>query len=743
MPHQSVAQHVSNFLVAWRWPLLAAGLLATALAYRPAHHLQFDRSIEKMFAPGDPLLAPYEQLKRTFGGNEVVMAAYVDPKLMSARGIARLQSLTDRLSHVAGVDAVVSLSNTRLKEDIVNDSVFSRAYIEVFTGYAIGADRQTTGVVCMLVSESNAPCPRAETIARIREIVEKHDASGVVIGEPVMVVEGFRALEEDGELLGWVSTIFLMATIVYCFRSVRWVLVPIVVVNVTLLWTKASLVVWDLKLSMVSSMLWAVVTVVGVAAVMHLVVAIREARDTGVPPREALRLAGGEMLVPLLWVLATDAAGFGSLMAAEVGPVQDFGFMMALGSVLAVISVAVMLPGLALLGRIDSDPKRAWGESKLDAALSRLVRAILRHPWLTGFVTIAATAAAGIGALWLDVETDFTKNFRASSPVVRSYALVESRLGGAGVWDIFLPAPAKLDTAYIDHVHRLQQRLRDEVRVVEADGTTQPGLTKVLSLVDALDALNRDWLTALVARQFSVQSRVRRLEREMPAIVRAVQGEDPLSPGQHYFRIMLRSRERQSAAQKKRLIADVERISREEFPQAQVTGFFVLLTNLIDSLVSDQWRTFCIASGTIALMMLVAYRSLALAAVAMAPNLLPMFLVSGIMGWLGMKINMGAAMIAAVTVGLSVDSSIHYIHDFRHFRRRGMSRDDALHEAHQNAGRAMTFTTMALVIGFSALCWSQFVPLIYFGALMCLSMIGGLIGNLVLLPLLLAVVHRK
>ncbi len=152
--------------------------------------------------------------------------------------------------------------------------------------------------------------------------------------------------------------------------------------------------------------------------------------------------------------------------------------------------------------------------------------------------------------------------------------------------------------------------------------------------------------------------------------------------------------------------------------------------------------TFGYASAGIGLMMLVAFRSLRLALVALVPNALPIVMVTGVMGWLDLKINMGAAMIAAVSMGLAVDSSIHYITAFCRERRGGRSVDEALDRVQQSVGRAMVFSTLALVVGFSSLCQSQFVPTIYFGALVSLSMLGGLAGNLVLLPLLLRIVMR-
>jgi predicted RND superfamily exporter protein len=205
---------------------------------------------------------------------------------------------------------------------------------------------------------------------------------------------------------------------------------------------------------------------------------------------------------------------------------------------------------------------------------------------------------------------------------------------------------------------------------------------------------------------------------------------------------MLRARERQPAAAKESIIGQVRRIAAEEFPavdgrpQAEVTGFFVLLAQLVDRMLSDQWLTFLIAATGIFALLAAAFRSPLLAAVALVPNGLPIFVVLGLLGWAGEKINMGTAMIAAVSMGLSVDSSIHYIAAFRR-RLAGGTTLAALETAHQTAGRAMIFATLALAIGFLALTTSGFMPTVSFGWLSCLTLLGGLVGNLVVLPVLL------
>jgi hypothetical protein len=214
---------------------------------------------------------------------------------------------------------------------------------------------------------------------------------------------------------------------------------------------------------------------------------------------------------------------------------------------------------------------------------------------------------------------------------------------------------------------------------------------------------------------------------------------------------MLRSKEQTSAAAKSRLVAEV-RSSLDAFtstnewqqffsgavPRSEVAGYHIMLGELVANVLADQWRCFALASLGIYLLMALATRSFVLGLAALVPNALPILLVLGSMGWLGIQANMGVAMIAAVSLGLSIDSSIHYLLHYRQRLAEGASPQLALRSAQENVGLAVVLSTAALIAGFMSLCISEFVPNIVFGALASLTMLGGLIGNLVILPLLIA-----
>ena len=788
----SNAERLANWLVDFRWTLLGIGLVLGLVGFFVGSRLDFDRSIESMFASDSPVLHSYQELKEKFGGNEIVLAVYEDSDLFNpdGSGIRRLERVAERLKKVPGVQDVLSLSqinkalgllyspqkmlrvlaekqraesdrgnavssekeDSRPNDDGVGnrdealpivdpDDSLAREFLKIFEGYTHSPDGQIVSIACMLDDKSKSHVSRRAIIESLRSIIEEYP-DGQVTGEPVMVVDGFQYVQRDGRRLGLNSAILVSLVILLCFRSLRWIVIPLAVMQLTLVLTRASLVLLGLQLTMVSSMLTAIVVVISVATVVHLILRYREARLERNTQEASIRYALRLLVFPIIWACLTDAVGFASLTVSDVGPVRDFGLMMTVASVLVLGSILLLVPGLSLLGSIDADPKDAWGEGNLRTALTLTTKLIERRPGLWALLIFFSSALVASGMFFLKVETDFTKNFRPGTPIYRSYEFVETRFGGAGVLDVIIPIQGKLTKNTLRQAELMQEELLELELIGEAEPT--PALYSAISLADADRAARKFPASKVVP----LSARLYGMSAIMPSFMNAMYTPEEDENGYRYFRMMLRTSQRQRAEQKQWLVEKIQSAANRYFPpqnesvpQAQTTGFFVLLADLVNSVLTDQKLMLIVASLGICLMMSIAFRSVTLAFVALVPNLLPLVVVLGALGWLGVRINMGAAMIAAVSIGLSIDSSIHYIWSFQRWRDAGHDFRQSIQHAEQRAGRAVVFSTLALVAGFSTLCLSEFVPTIYFGGLASLTMLGGLFGNLVILPILLNLIY--
>ncbi len=406
---QRIAPKLSAYLVSARWLLLAFGALLALVAYPSRQYLRVERRIEGMLIPGDPVRSDFEFLAKRFGGNEVVLCVFDIPDLWDPEGsgIAKLESISKRLREVAGVKEVMDLSRLNASLSLLQpkglfggfgvaaaesskitlfdrENQLAKEMLGLFEGYTHISDSKTTAILCMLEPTMSTK-EQAMAIDGIQRIVREpilNDASmqGYAIGEPILVHDGFRMVEADGKGLGVAATIILSLLLLIGFRSIRWAIIAIVVVQWSLVVTEGCIVWCDMHLTMVSSMLSALVTVIGVATTIHWMMSYQiEYEKTG-DARIAIESSLRQRIIPIVFACVTDAIGFGSLMVARVGPVRDYGLMMSLASMVVLVGILTWIPALATLGSSGFGLRQIPGDTFIRTFLSWSLAMLRRHP---------------------------------------------------------------------------------------------------------------------------------------------------------------------------------------------------------------------------------------------------------------------------------------------------------------------------------------------------------------------------
>jgi predicted RND superfamily exporter protein len=554
------------------------------------------------------------------------------------------------------------------------------------------------------------------------------------------------------------------------FRRLRWVVLPLAVVHATLIWTKATLWLTSAQLSMVSTTLTALVTVVGVAAVVQVTARYREEREH-FTVRDALLRTMALAGPAVFWASLTTAVGFGSLLVTSIVPVQHFAMMLALASMLVFVASVVIIPAVVLFGNRPSDPGAAPGEAQIESMLESIMQFSLRRPWLVGASFVFLLGITAVGMLRIRAETDFTRNFRRTAPIVTAYNFVEKNLGGAGTIEIEFDVPEsanpikappkskadgtappvadpnardpeRLTPDFVNRIRDLETKLRGD--------TEHPAFTKVLGIPDILDFFESGksgeasrTVAAFLGEQGRLDLKLNGVRSRFPEALSMF-----WKPEAGRMRLLVRAREQEPSHVKDELLDWIKRTSVECLEQdgvpmnISVTGVYTLLNHLVSGLMADQLKTFLLATALVFIVMCFALRSIPLAIVGLVPKLGPILMVLGAMGWLGVPIDMGTPMIAAVSMGLSVGFSIHYLYRFRQERADGRAFHDALTATHRRVGGAMVFSNLALVVGFAVLALSNFIPTVHFSLLANVALIGGLAGNLLVLPLLLRMLEK-
>jgi predicted RND superfamily exporter protein len=688
----------------------------------------------------------------------------------------------------------------------------------------------------------------AEEHARVAEIREKmakfKDHAEVYLGGPSMITADMvDFIKSDLNVFGTGIVLFIIATLAIIFRQFRWVLLPLLtcVLSVEIILGYLSWIDW--RLTVISSNFVSLLLIITLALTIHLIVRYREIHRE-FPHKNQLDLVRDTvtyMARPCLYTVLTTIVAFISLVVSDIRPVIDFGWMMTMGIVLALVLAFIIIPaGMMIWGKGENTDK-GDNSAVLTLYFSRFTE---KHGTLVLSLAFLAAIISAWGISQLKVENRFIDYFRADTEIYQGLSVIDAKLGGTTPFEIILDAPSYANDsatgfdemmaddgepsstasddafgdpfagAYEDSAEEESNETADafgdpfagmyadsdEGPEGEAETSEAPiddPFAGFYADEDASDGFADDdfaddfaddnegdvevvedsyWLTSTAIEDLrklhvyleslpevgKVNSlvtvtdvasdlsghKLNDLELAFMSLMLSPENAelllDPyIDEKANQARITMRINETTGNLNRKELLEKIHQFAIEEvgFEEDQVhfTGLLVLYNNMLQSLFTSQILTLGTVFLGIMAMFLVLFRSISISLIAILPNLLAASVVLGGMGLAGVPLDMMTITIAAITVGIGVDHAIHYITRFK--REFEVDHDylATMHRAHASIGRALFYTAMTIIIGFSILALSNFIPSVYFGLLTGLAMLAALLGSMTLLPKLILI----
>lgn len=633
-------------------------------------------------------------------------------------------------------------------------------------------------------------------VASVREIAARYRpyADIFVGGVPMIAADMVSFVARDLVVFGGAILGIMLLVLALIFRRVRWVVIPLVTCSATVTIMLGLLGALDWRMTVISSNFVAVLLIITLAIAIHLIVRYRELHalePDGDRYQRVLRTVQ-LMAIPCIYTGITTVVAFVSLVVSGIQPVIDFGWMMTTGITLAMVLNFILVPCMILLWPEGRPHRHAGTDTPLTARFARVVDRHGRAILVVSAVLVLLTVA---GISRLQVENRFIDYFHKSTEIYQGMELLDSQLGGTIPLDIILapldmntPLPgletatgadappvaaddpfaedgddfSRVPTPVDDGADDWGDEFASDGDDFAADGESfQPSYWFSLTGMRELDAVHNyvDSLpeTGKVLSLSTVFAVVKNLlgddigsvelaivQKSLPPEVSSMMVEPYFSREREQARITVRVKETSKDLRRDQFLRDLRRDLSEKLgiapERVQFTGMLVLYNNVLQSLFRSQILTIGVVFLAILLMFLALFRSLSMALIALAPNVLAAGMVLGTMGLLGIPLDIMTITIAAIVVGIGVDDCIHYVHRFMVEFEIDKNYRAAMFRCHDSIGRAMYYTTVTIVIGFCTLTLSSFTPSIYFGLLTVMAMVAAVLGALLLLPRLIVMV---
>jgi len=763
MNPQSIVQGILRHRIA---VLIAIALVTVAAAFS-ATRVGFDSDIEVWFVEGDPSVAAYHEFLKRFDADEIAVIGLFDAErtgpddlgVFEPATLQAIERLTEGARNVTHAYRVSSLATATVLESpgplmiAVNPlfdtppadveaaaAVRTRALgSETLRGTLVSDDGGATAIVVEMDPAGNDFLSKVAFVEALRALIEAEVPEGVtwhLTGSPPLDEAFMRYSERDFTVLGPLAFLIVFLSTFLLFRRFSAALLCLSVVILATIWTFGLMGALGIDINLVSTSLVTLILAVGVADTVHVITDYYQTLMEGVEKEEAIVQSTSSLLAPCFFTSATTAAGFLSLLSGDLAPIKQFGWLAAVGVLLAFLLSVTFAP--CMLSFV-APPGDAFIRGARDGWLSRVLRRLGQPTRRSSVRVLLASALLLCVSAWtlthLEIGANVLNYFKPDDPVRASMIAVDEALGGATSFEFFietedggLKEPAVLN------------RLQDLETSLEA----LTGVTRVMSVLDGLRESHK-LLTGGEAKD-SVLPDNRPLAAQLYLFLegdadfrRQVQGD--YSVGRMTAQVQLS----QAHALMPKIPELKARLSKDYSDPAltvRATGYVSLMSEMELYLFSSQIRSLLLAFLVVTSMMVLLLRSLSLGLLSMIPNFLPIVLGLAFMVPAGFALDPGTVMIGSMALGLVVDDSVHYL-----VRLRRALADHPLPEAigvaMHHTGRAIVLTSVILASGFAVLGLGSFIPNIAFGLVSAVVILMAVVADLVVLPAVLMILRPR
>jgi len=736
----------------WLWLAMIVGLSVLFLLHVPEMDVEDDETT--WYTPGDPTLEIFQAFEDRFEGDDLLFVAYEWDTPYSPESLTYLADLTDRLHReIPYISDVTSLTS-------VDDIVGSEAAIEVrplidtaaipsidqemlrhriainpfLRGNLVSEDGTAVAVILEIEvgDDIEYEAAAAEIVAAVRAVLAAESTTtGIqfhIAGTQVTEIETERMLETDMTRFFPITMIFTAVLLLLFFRSIPSVILPLATVFLSLGWTLGLKVLVGSQITPVSTTLFALITVIGVANSVHMISHYMLEKRTSRSRREILLATYRHAGTPCLMTSLTTAIGFASLTVSRVPAIRQLGVFAAFGILSAFFLSMVIVPlGIDWIGhRSRRTARNRW----IEHVLERIGRFNLRHPRWVIIGSIVIACAMAIGIFSIEPAGSMVEYFKPGSDYRMSVDFLDRRLAGASSTEVVLYGARD--------AFKSPDALR-ELESLQALALQHEGTAAVHSIVDTVKLISRALHSDDPSQYVVPDSRAAISQSLLLYEMSGGAGLRSYVSGDYAVaRVSIRTRQMRDAA-REALLTDVQTYVSEQMPafRAEVTGMDHMVHTTNKNVILTQVQSFGLAIGMITVMMVLVF-GLRAGLLSLIPNILPIVFALGLMGYAGFGLNMATAIIASIAIGIVVDDTIHFFSHFRDELRKTGDSKLAMSAALTRVGKALCFTTLILVAGFGVFLFSESWIMASYGILSGTAVLVALLGDLFLGPVLLA-----